>query len=202
MDYEPASESKIEYLRSLDIIVDILQFIENNRAKIIFLAEQKGGWEGWLQAELAYHLDRSTKYMVDREKAVFNDENQQIDLWCTPRIPFYPANDFSFGEIGVELKCEGMWQDTVVKEEHFYGRVLADLAKVQKGIDGTQLISAFCHVYAVGVTTDKEDIGRFKLKSDWVPGAANFSYWASSSLEGSDDPALYVFWWQAYFPRR
>ncbi|KAL9081683.1 MAG: hypothetical protein Q9159_007124 [Coniocarpon cinnabarinum] len=206
MAYERPSFNQLRDLANFDILVDILRFIEDNRYKISFLADQKGGWEGWLQAELAWHIERTTSYTVDREEAVFNDQHQHIDLWCTPR-PRHVAPNRSwqpnYGNIGVELKCEGMWQDVMMGDQNFHRRVMADVAKVDSGINQKKLGPMGCLVYVLGVTTAKEDIEHFKFQSDTVTGWPRFDYWASSPKEGPDPhPALYVFWWQADFGQR
>jgi hypothetical protein len=186
----------------LDILKDICHFVELNRAKMAFLAEMEGGWEAWLQAELAYFfITNHSTYLPTRELAVYHDPSQRIDLWCRRSATTPMPNQW--GSIGIELKCEGMWQDTMRDTQQtpatFYNRVMQDVNKVCAGVDTRA--HGPCTVYIVAITTSVSDVQQnFRFRGP-IPGQQRprFKYWASSPTGTMHAPAFYVIWFPISF---
>jgi hypothetical protein len=161
----------------------------------------KGGWEGWLQAELADFIPQSSPYFVEREQAVFQDTRQSIDLWCKHRTKYYdpytnPNPSERYMRIGVELKCGGEYQDffsnTVAS---FQGRVISDINKIIAGMNTGLTGQSGARVYAVGVTADFTDLYGFESVART---GMQVRYWQSPPLQNTD--SLYVLWWYRDFP--
>jgi hypothetical protein len=193
------------HLAHLDIIRDICYFVQENCAKMAFLADQNGGWEAWLQAELAFNFSLVTHYQPTRELAVYNDQRQRIDLWCRPshntRLNTQPSREW--GSIGIELKCEGMWQDTMRETQQtpaiFHQRVMDDVTKVSRDINTA--VTGPCTVYVVAITTNKKDVEenfKFQRATAGVR-LPQFNYWQSPAAGTLTTPAFYVLWWSTRF---
>ncbi|GFF62799.1 hypothetical protein IFM62136_05451 [Aspergillus lentulus] len=60
-------------IQDSDVLAAIVSFVERNRQQIWQHTGRKGGWEGWLQAELANFIPQSSPYFVEREQAVYQD---------------------------------------------------------------------------------------------------------------------------------
>lgn len=185
-----------------DVLAAIISFVEHNRQQIWRHTGDKGGWEGWLQAELAHFIPESTPYSIEREQAVFQDTSQSIDLWCKHRTEFYDPNtnrdpSHCYKRIGVELKCGGEYQDffsgTVAS---FQGRVIKDIDKIIAGMNTSMTGQSGARVYAVGITADFTDL--FGYESIARTGI-QVRYWQSSPLQNGD--SLYVLWWYRDFPK-
>ncbi|KAF1827472.1 uncharacterized protein K489DRAFT_17565 [Dissoconium aciculare CBS 342.82] len=83
-------------------------FLTTNAGKVLVLYGEKGGWENWLQCELAYDLRNnfSRPGYLDREKSdvYANAPAQRCDLFLTER----PVGNFTPETIVIELKAAGV----------------------------------------------------------------------------------------------
>ncbi|KAF4213157.1 hypothetical protein CNMCM8980_007414 [Aspergillus fumigatiaffinis] len=188
-------------IQDSDVLAAIVSFVERNRQQIWLQTGMKGGWEGWLQAELADFIPQSSPYFVEREQAVFQDTRQSIDLWCKHRMEYYdpytnPNPSERYMRIGVELKCGGEYQDffsnTVAS---FQGRVISDINKIIAGMNTGLTGQSGARVYAVGVTADFTDLYGFESVART---GMQVRYWQSPPLQNTD--SLYVLWWYRDFP--
>lgn len=87
-------------------VVGIYGWAHTKYSAIQSAFHMKGGWEGWLQVELALWLQQNG-FEVEREKHVFNNPLEAADLVVTSPNPQggYPVRTI------VELKCESLYQD-------------------------------------------------------------------------------------------
>ena len=117
---------KAESRDPTDLVADIVNFASREHQKMWEAMEHKGGWEDWAQVELAYYINSKTyrkhDYVVERELTVYNKPSQRIDIWAT-------SNTKGLPNIGIELKCEGHYQD-VVTNTGLQARLMADMVKV------------------------------------------------------------------------
>ncbi len=184
-----------------EVIAAIIDFVERNRQRIWEISGMKGGWEGWLQVELAMAVSRHSSHsVVEREKAVFQNASQFIDLWCTHRNEYYhpmtnPSPSQRDRRIGVELKCGGEHQDFSTNVVgNFQTRVIKDIQKIMFGMNPSEIGDAGARVYAVGITAEFDDL--YGFESVATTGMQP-RYWRSSPLQNTD--SLYVLWWYRDF---
>lgn len=122
--------------------------------KVSTMAQQAGGWEGWLQGELSAYWEEGKVY---REQNAWGDR-RAIDLW-------FPDTRF-----GVELKCFGLnraykeghiFSDTVRPYRAFAELVLEDVAKVRslpQGGGGMAVVIIPTWVPSEHVATIKQEL--------------------------------------------
>ena len=98
--------------------------------KSIAKSKQKGGWEGWAQAELETVLRDNLPCVVAQREVtdVFqNNANASVDFVCpsvsNTQPPFFL----------IELKCQSTFQDSV-SLNHFAQRLQADVTKIQPAV--------------------------------------------------------------------
>jgi len=67
------------------IVKDIATCINERSGRIAEARSQKGGWEGWLQVELASALRIlcGMRYDIFCEQPIYA-ANQRVDIWATP----------------------------------------------------------------------------------------------------------------------
>lgn len=100
---------------------------EINQDKIKFMAKACGGWERWLQMELAYWIAKDFEgYSVALESREYTDDALRADMMIT-RQRWHDEKNV------VELKCEQANADP----KRFVKSVLSDIQKAQKLKDGT-----------------------------------------------------------------
>jgi hypothetical protein len=77
-----------------DVILAVAQYFQgivgaddgvSRKYRLFHARTLKGGWECWLQVELAIALDDECGVFFSREEAVYNVSGQLIDLWGEPR---------------------------------------------------------------------------------------------------------------------
>ena len=93
----------------------------------------QGGWEGWLQVELAMFFTGAC-FDVVREQRAYND-NRRADLVFNNHIP-------EVTDMVVEIKCESIYVETV---EDFCWKVQVDeykLSTLPEGKCGIMLVGA------------------------------------------------------------
>lgn len=175
------------------ILQALTWFVENNCHKISVLMDYKGGWEGWLQSELAYLINTSENipYTCEREQNTFDQERQMIDLWCKHNSEYWAPDEGCFAtrdepRIGMELKCGGLHQDFYSDVTGPFGvRFAKDIYKIQAGMNSDDVSESGARVYAIGVTEDENDLYGFQTDS--------VKYWQSP--EFGNEQHLYVLWW-------
>jgi hypothetical protein len=123
-------------------IIALRQVLSEQRQKVEILAQVCGGWEGWLQCEIAHVLSPN----VVREQQVYGDA-RKCDL------------QFESGFV-VELKCYGRAQTTKSKQfgqqseaiqssvDTYVAKVAQDVGKIQ------QLLGTGQHGCAIAVVPD------------------------------------------------
>ena len=138
------------------VIKDIALCIRDRYDRIIEARRQKGGWEGWLQVELASGLLKvwGLQYDVHREQAIYGD-SQRTDLWFEP----VGLHQGKLPKIGVELKVESEYQTGVAKT--LRTRFAADIKKCNAGPAPVHKGGVGTHLYAVGITSLKGDLQGF-----------------------------------------
>lgn len=163
----------------------IVDFVEANHPKMWEAVEQKGGWEGWAQSEFASFLveHSPSNYVSEREQYIYKNKSQRIDIWAEPM-------DNSAPMMGIELKCEGQYQD--LKWGDFTARVVEDIKKIRGGLKSESTQHNGAKVYAVGLTTNPNDLKGF----DEVARYGEQVYF-------SRHPAnmLFIIWWVKSFPK-
>lgn len=81
----------------------------------------QGGWEGWVQVELAMLLTESS-YDVIRERAIYNNSGQRADLVINST-----CSNASYPPIVVEIKCQSIF----LTDDDFYKAICADEQKLK-----------------------------------------------------------------------
>lgn len=143
----------------------ILDFATKYHHRMWEAMEQKGGWEGWCQVELAFWISGSVgdgaenlHYVAEREQLIFKKAREKIDIWATP------VSQPTWQNIGIELKCEGQYQDT--SADSFQERIYKDVDKVRAGIKPEYTQPNGAVVYAVGITTNEGDLKGYQRVAD------------------------------------
>jgi hypothetical protein len=176
------------------IIKEIADALVERHEQIVAARNQKGGWEGWLQVELATALLRpwAMEYDIYREQVIFSG-SERIDIWCQPvakhkgQIPY----------IGVELKVESEYQAGTGKT--FRDRFEKDILKVGAGPASPFRTGAGSLLMAVGVTslgTDLQDYDKLVKKI----GSQIFYCPLVVADPGYDHRNIYLIWWMKRFP--
>ncbi|KAJ3980763.1 hypothetical protein F5890DRAFT_1539769 [Lentinula detonsa] len=141
------------------VLERIVEWAEANGEKIQDAYNQKGGWEGWTQVELAFYLKRafeSERYgvvTVTREDNVYQGNNQRSDLLITTRKG---AEHFTNM---LELKCE-----SIANTNNFKTQAKADCTKVNQGVINQNYLPCKAWVVALSVTKDLGDVQVGSLK--------------------------------------
>lgn len=195
------------------IIVDIINFVNSHSEKIKVIDEDlEGGWEGWLQVELALlhneysqPLALSNEYSVEREVPTYIEPRQKIDLWYRSNQEFFGDDDdknvcvrcrdsgADHPRIGIELKCftsyKDYWTGTA---RHLQAEVLADIMKIQN-MHPVFTKACGARVFAVGVTQAEGDLCGYTqaLTLGNIP-----VQYAMTMSDG-----IFVIWWYKDFPR-
>ncbi|KAL0575494.1 hypothetical protein V5O48_006479 [Marasmius crinis-equi] len=113
-----------------------------------------GGWEGWVQVELAIAFKRAfesenpgSTITVTREDSVYGGTNQRSDILITTRGG---GRDFTNM---LELKCE-----SIAGAAGFSGQVKGDCDKVDKGLINNQFKPCKAWIIAFSVTKDLSNL--------------------------------------------
>jgi hypothetical protein len=189
----------------------VLQMIEkiatwaSHETRIPAIYTQQGGWEGWLQVELAFLIPSKMGGSASREQHIYDPAvlgDQRVDLLWKPLMPGRP--DWQFG---IELKCQSLGQDTTgphleTKPGAFGNAYLADLKKVAMSALDTNynkntvvvvLGFGMGDAYSDGTSTAKAHFkGRephvhdMPLRVCWADTASGYTlFWAISDERGS-----------------
>ncbi|KAH7319077.1 hypothetical protein BKA65DRAFT_94711 [Rhexocercosporidium sp. MPI-PUGE-AT-0058] len=147
---------QVETSQLTGMIKDIATFLNDHRDRIIEARAQKGGWEGWLQVELASFLLRTNgmRYDILREQMIYVG-TERVDIWAQPAsgqrgIPF----------LGIELKVESEYQVGVNKT--LQDRLKTDILKCNNGPKVAFKAGQGTHLYAVGITSLEADLAAYK----------------------------------------
>jgi hypothetical protein len=107
-------------------VTDLLTWVQNwytqQRFKILQIYQQKGGWEGWAQVELANGLSTLADCTCQREIMVYANNQKRADLLLTSKISTDPRQV-------MELKCESLFQDAQGNGA-YVDKVIEDLDKI------------------------------------------------------------------------
>ncbi|KAJ3730494.1 hypothetical protein EV361DRAFT_550522 [Lentinula raphanica] len=110
------------------ILEAIADWGDANHDKIYAAYAQKGGWEGWVQVELAIHLGKhfggQGQSLTSREQYVYNGTNQKCDLL----IETAKYNGEHFVNM-FELKCESSGNANKFRTD-----VQGDCTKIGNGV--------------------------------------------------------------------
>lgn len=167
------------------ILISIVDFVNTHHHKLWDIMEQKGGWEGWLQVELAVLITASGAhpYVAERELAVFNRAGQRVDVWATA------AHGPAVRSVGIELKCESHYQDNVGRAR-LNARLGDDVDKILAGVRQEYVGATGARVYAVGVTTNPNDLDGY----DRMAGRGEQMRYTQTESEQH-----WVLWWYKDF---
>lgn len=127
----------------------IANFLIHNAQKIWAIRDQAGGWEGWLQCELAYLLSTQMQHQgaaVNREMPVFVQQLQRCDIWCDQS-----PHDHRGPYTAIELKCEGSFNEKAVGDG-----LGDDIAKLKAGLHPN--FRGLTTLLAVAVTFVESDV--------------------------------------------
>lgn len=129
----------------INSITKIFTWAQGKRAEIERAFNMKGGWEGWLQVELALCLEGNPSLLgfssvetVEREQHVYNNDRDAVDLLVgtSHAVPNRPTTRTRHM---IELKCESVNQDCRLNSSN---QVV--VRNAYRGLNSTgQLIPAF-----------------------------------------------------------
>ena len=120
----------------------IKQYIEKNTTKIFEVIKFKGGWERWLQIELARTIKAEWHQPVLCEQDIWKT-TARVDLWAK-------GAEAKFPYIGIELKCRTDLEQGIAFANRFHD----DLKKIAKRPDNA---NTPCILYATGIG-HREDV--------------------------------------------
>ncbi|KAH7879303.1 uncharacterized protein C8R40DRAFT_590845 [Lentinula edodes] len=159
------------------IMESIADWADYKSAEIKAAYDQKGGWEGWVQVELARHLQQYFGHEgvaeVTREEYVYNGTDQRSDLLITTT----KTNGDAFTNM-FELKCESSGNSGKFRTE-----VKADCAKINNGVWNAKYNPCKAWIVAFGVS---------KTVGDFVVGGANLKEYHRKIQAGGTQITL---WW-------
>ncbi|KAL0067751.1 hypothetical protein AAF712_005191 [Marasmius tenuissimus] len=138
------------------MIHDIVEWGNKNGAKIAEAYSFNGGWEGWVQVELAMAMKKAFSHdfpgygiTVTREDVVYDNKQRSDLLISTSKAGQHFTNM-------LELKCE---TSRVGGASAFRTAVAADCDKVNKGqITAMKYLPCKAWVIAFSVTKDLKDL--------------------------------------------
>lgn len=164
------------------ILVSIARILVSKAAAIAEARTHKGGWEGWLQVELAMGLkpQLGTHYTIKREQPIFLDHSQRVDILATPT----PADSSHY--LGVELKVESAYQTG--SKGVLPARYSEDIRKCNAGPATSFRKGKGISVYALGITSLASDLQNYNQVAKENRG--DF-YWTQLA------PSLYMISWKA-----
>ncbi|KAG4428065.1 hypothetical protein IFR05_016451 [Cadophora sp. M221] len=134
----------------------IAKFLSDRRDRITEERAQKGGWEGWLQVELASSLLRTSgmRYDILREQMIYAG-TERVDIWAK-----LAAGQEGFPFIGIELKVESEYQVGVNKT--LQNRLKTDILKCNNGPKAVFRAGPGTHSLDVGVTSLEADLEAYR----------------------------------------
>ena len=190
------------------IVLDVIRFVDCNFEKIqSFDNDLTSGWEGWLQAELAYMLrDNQCRALpleytlIEREIPTYQNKKQRIDLFCrTNRECFDEENKCisphdgpaAHPRLGVELKAGTGYEDYETGTVYSYRKeFIKDIEKTQS-MDTSWTSACGARIFAIWVTLAPEVKGYERVSTQGY-GSVRYKETASGA---------YVFWWHKDFAR-
>ncbi|PVH74332.1 hypothetical protein DL98DRAFT_575677 [Cadophora sp. DSE1049] len=152
----PANLVQVDPNQLTGVIKDIATFLYDRRDRIAEARAQKGGWEGWLQVELASSLLRTNgmRYDILREQLIYAG-TERVDIWAQPA-----ADQVGIPCHGIELKVESEFQTGANKS--LQDRLKTDIVKCDNGPKAAFKAGAGTHLYAVGITSLEADLASYK----------------------------------------
>lgn len=144
---------------------------------------QRGGWEGWMQVNIAMLLNEFyPNVIMQREEHVYTGSNMRADL--TFKIAGEPTQV-------VELKVESLWQDASAGVSGFLAAYKKDIDK----ISNNQLVASLrpAKMYVIGLTCKDQVFQYMRNLDNWYPYAKAFKYTCLVPTTGTED-ALYMWW--------
>lgn len=159
-----------------EIVQAVINYITNNLIKINSIYSLKGGWEGWLQTELALEFKAlQTVQIALREEQIYESDNQlKVDIYIklTDQTNHY-----------VELKCQG-WYQTEEWNVKFAPKVNKDLLKISSNIKQKYLPGT---MYAISIWGDINAAIKFLTKTSYNLQIAK--------IGNSDYPEWIILWY-------
>ncbi len=119
----------------------VVQEITANSGPIFQVLGYKGGWERWLQIELARTVLSPNHLHVQCEESIWSDQ-AKVDLWTKSQT--------GAPNVGLELKC----RTAIEQDLSFADRYHADMVKVTRQ---PKEANRPCYLYAIGITTVQAD---------------------------------------------
>lgn len=151
---------------------------------------QKGGWEGWMQVNIALALTQgfpNTK--TYREQSVWDGSNERVDLLL-----------LSAGEPTqiVELKCESFYQDNGPGTFKTFVRAMKkDIAKIVVNGEALNPLYKPAIFYVIGLTMVDEVTDYALNPTSWIPyqdAVRHSKLIAASGTGPASVPALWLHW--------
>lgn len=144
-----------------DVVVGVIQEILNeNRDKVYHIAQTCGGWEIWLQCELAWCFGNAD-VGVRREVNVWNDA-RACDLWFEDEY-IVELKCLGWNVIQTSKKKSGSFGSTGTSLKDFARRVLEDKKKIDD-YKGKGCSIAIIPKFLKG---DAEEICKFLLSNNY-----------------------------------
>ena len=146
---KPEPPSLYDPISMYSILKDSI--IRPNWDKIQMIYKQKGGWEGWLQVELANYLyeNYAPAWTIERERQVYVGSGKKADITLT-----------KMGQTShvVELKVESMYQD-LLSDTSLFDRLKDDIDKLNFANFDTNLGTVQAYAYGICVKQAYANIG-------------------------------------------
>ena len=195
------------------VIVDIINLVDRNSEKLEFFDELDGGWEGWLQPELAYYLSPQTPAnaftptygytSVQREVRTFINPSDRINIFCRSRQEYFNEggeciashdSDQAHPRIGIELKAGTGYKDHSTGTKYsLTKRIMEDIEKIQN-MHPDWTGSCGARVFAVGISKEQEYQGYEKTMNQLLPPFEPVRYTMTRN-------GFCVIWWFKDFPK-
>jgi hypothetical protein len=154
----------------VDLVINperlFLSFLEQNREKIVELYNEKGGWENWLQCELALYLRnngfRRGALRREEDDVYAGSSDQRCDLLLTQRLA-----DVEPETIVIELKAAGVHRTAT----NLFNGVRDDIAKMYSADPRTNKFHprwGRVRAYALAALVDDNPLAAFDGYNGWT----------------------------------
>lgn len=171
----------IYYWANIPTVQDGRRTIPGTSDKIYSAYQQKGGWEGWAQVELAYLIEQKygASFIITREDVIYDGNTQRADLLLVDR-----ANPNSRQII--ELKCQGYRKDQQYGNRSIVAEVQSDVVKLQQNLK-----QAFkpARCLAIGIACTQGAVQEIKNNANWTQYG-----WSGQLCKDTVQGPIFAFW--------
>lgn len=157
---------EIDFNQLEGVTLELARYLRDNADRIHKARLQKGGWEAWLQVEIATAFSKpmGMEYDILREQPIY-DRQQRVDIWAVP----VPLRHCTIPYIGIELKVESEYQTGTGKT--LRARFKDDILKCSVGPKNDFRTGYGTQLFSVGITSLKSDLdgyGQIASETDQV----------------------------------